>query len=215
MAEVEITKRVGQGSDDCARALFGDYWDLAASMVCASYISSSIYQAGSGMRFTNITIPKDSIITEAHLRFYAFQDGTKTVANTRISAEDVDNAVTFADDKAAFDARWVNRTTAIVDWDDIAPWYRYASYNSPDIKTVIQEIVNREGWESGNSIVIFWEDFEDRSVPVYMPTKRYASSYDRDPNTAAQLVITIEKVAPTGVMGINRGFDFRGRGFRP
>ena len=83
----------------------------------------------------------------------------------RLSAQDADNPGNFsADTHSTFDVRWDARTTARVDWDDAGSWVTDAEYNSPDIKTVIQEIVNRIGWASGNAIVIFWNDFEGRSV---------------------------------------------------
>jgi len=121
-----------------------------------------------------------------------------TTVNSRISAEDVDDAATFSSDSSAFDARWAARTTARVDWDNIGAWTLNTDYNSPDIKTVIQEIVDRAGWASGNDIVIFWDDFDDRSTHN---TSRWRLAYSyTTPASAPKLYIewTIPAAVTTG-----------------
>lgn len=186
----EITRQVGAGSDDTMRRLTPSDWSLTGQRLCAGAGSQvEYYQSGCGMRFTNITILQKATIDEAYLTIYAGNSDNGTVVNTRISAEDVDDAATFADNEGAFDTRWANRTTARVDWDAIAAWTQNTAYNSPEIKTVIQEIVDRDGWASGQDIVIFWEDFEDRSTHG-TDTRRQSYSYEGYSPYAPQLVIT-------------------------
>ncbi|GAI81538.1 unnamed protein product, partial [marine sediment metagenome] len=99
---------------------------------------------------------------------------------------------------AAFSARWDNRTAARVDWDDIPGWTQNVDYNSPEIKPVIQEIVNRPGWAEG-AIVIFWEDFDSRSTKADHCC-RLARSYEGSTTYAPKLVATYSPppvVAPT------------------
>ncbi len=162
---IEFIRLVGAVNDDCARRLTTSYWNLSSAYVVAGYNGETNKRWGSGMRFLNITIPKGSTIDEAHLTVRCLNDYSGTVVNSRISAEDVDNPPAFADDAVAFDARWTDRTSARIEWDAIPAWTADTDYDSPDIKAVIQEIVDREDWASGNAIVIFWEDFDDRSGP--------------------------------------------------
>ncbi len=183
----EITRQVGASSDDCYRRLTTSFWNLEAVAVIAGAVSTSLYRYGSGMRFTNITIPNGAVIIEAHLALRAKSSQSGTVLS-RISAEDVDNAVTFADNAGAFDTRWAARTTARVDWDNIQGWTMDEDYDSLDIKTVIKEIVDRGGWVSGQDIVIFWEDFEDRT-PHGASRYRQAYSYNGSVEFAPKLVI--------------------------
>jgi len=192
---------VGTGSDDCIRRLTPAAWDLTSGSGAAGALNVTTYQYGGGMRFTNILIPRGARIDEAHLTFVASVPRDGVVVRTRISAEDVDNAVTFADDADAFDTRWANRTTARVDWDDIDDWNTAVHYNSPDIKAVIQEIVDRVGWASGQAIVIFWEDFEDRSDHVDSCMRSY-ESYEGGALVAPELVVTYTEI-PRGQAGIN------------
>ena len=182
------TFQVAANTDDVIRSLSDDGWSLTTDYIYAG-ANNVWWQRGCGMRFTNITIAQGATIDTAKLTLRArFSEGG-TVVRTRISAEDVDDAITFADNKATFDTRWANRTTARVDWDAIPAWTSGTDYDSPEIKTVIQEIVDRGGWVSGQDMVIFWDDFDDRSTHN-LNTARSAYSYDGSAANAPKLVIT-------------------------
>ncbi len=183
-----LNLQVGAGSDDCHRRLTPSSWDLDFTEQLAGATTYDLYKEGGGMRFINITIPKDYTIDTAYLTLRAAYERSGTVCNSRISAEAIDDAPTFADDKTAFDARWANRTAARVDWDDIPGWTQNVDYNSPEIKPVIQEIVNRPGWAEG-AIVIFWEDFDSRSTKADHCC-RLARSYEGSTTYAPKLVAT-------------------------
>ena len=163
-----------------------DTYDRTATYNRAGAGNIYNHKFGSGIRFIDVTIPQGATILTAYLTLTAQSDGSGTGCRTRISAEDVDSAVLFPATKEEFDARYASHTTAVVDWDDIPDWTLDTEYNSPEIKTVIQEIVDREGWESGNKIALFWEDFDDRSDAL-IPRKAY--SYDNNPAKAPKLHI--------------------------
>jgi len=188
MASIE--RQVNASTDDAVRRLeHTSFWNITWPHCWAGAFDNWDYRYGSGMRFTNITIPKGATITEAHLTLRCASALSGATVNTRISAEDVDDAPTFADNADAFDARYANHTTAMVDWDDLPPWTLDEDYDSPDIKTVIQEIVDRAGWNSGQDIVIFWEDFDDRSSHVTGCTRR-GYAYDESTEFCEKLVVT-------------------------
>lgn len=193
---IDPTWQVGASSDDCHRCLSNDGWGLTTTSWSIGNFGGVYWMYGGGGRFINITIPQGATILDGtHLTPCSSGNLTTTGANSRVSAENVDNAPTFADDKVAFDARWANRTAARVDWDNIPNWTRYVWYDSPEIKAVIQEVINRPGWVSGNSIVIFWEDFENRSTG-----RRAAYSYDASGLTYAPKLV-IEYAVPAVGMG--------------
>jgi hypothetical protein len=158
-----------------------------------NYISK-VYEGG-GMRFRNIPIPKGAIINSAHLKLTAIWDSSGLVSRTKIQGEAVDNASPFSD---LSDYNGRARTIATVRWDNIPAWTAGAEYTSPDISAVIQEIVNRDGWTSGNAIVLFWED--DGS-DTGSETRRAALSYDGSPANAPKLEITytLPEVPPADV----------------
>ena len=193
---IDPTWQVVASTDDCRRTLGAvPAFSLTVYLWAGTwYIPAEQCWYGNGMRFTNITIPHGATITGAYLTLRCIDPRSTTVMRTRISAEDVDDAPTFVNDGAAFDARWANRTTARVDWDDIPEWTLDTEYNSPEIKTVIQEVIDRALWASGNDIVIFWEDFENRSDAYNL---RGAYSYDDSTPYAPKLVVTYTMPAPT------------------
>jgi len=180
------------------RRLYPDYWSLSETTLVAGCHTSSHHQHGAGFRFQNVTIPQGATIDSAYITFESRAVDSGANCKTRISAEDVDDAIAIADDKAAFDTRWAARTTARVDWDNIAAWAIGSHYDSPSITTVIQEIVDRVGWASGNNIVIFWEDFEDRSTHANANNR---DAYNYNSGDAPHLYITYTVVGWTGKIG--------------
>jgi hypothetical protein len=116
---------------------------------------------GSQMKFLNITIPKGATITEAHFEVVCSDTTASTTVNSKIRGVDADNAV-----MAANTGEFENPpfTTAVVNWDNIPTWNNGDTKDSPDIKTIIQEIIDRSGWVSGNAMIIQWDDMEKRST---------------------------------------------------
>lgn len=103
-----------------------------------------------GLLFPNITIPRGSTINSATMEIYrsAILDPAHDM-NVDIYGNDVDNAVEYATEADVKDRAL---TDASVPWveDDQAGGWRV----SPDIAAVIQEIVSRPGFASGNNIAI-------------------------------------------------------------
>jgi len=141
------------------------------------------------MLFKSVAIPQGATIYEAHLTMHC---GTGlgengTTCRTHISAYDADTGVAVTS-QSDFDAKLAANTSAEVSWDDIEAWTQGNDYDSPDISSIIQEIVDRSGWASGNDILIFWEDLDGRSSSG---ARRSASSYDKVAGEAPKLVVTL------------------------
>ena len=141
-----------------------------------------------GLRFTGISIPKGATITTAYLRFRAiapdtFNSNTDT-ANLTIQGEAADNATTFSTAINNISGR--PRTTAAVQWLPAA-WTAGTVYDSPSLTTIVQEIVNRTGWASGNSMVYIIHCTD--SVPSSDCGSRSADSWNGNAATAPELHI--------------------------
>lgn len=162
-ADTSLTLKVLTGSDDCLRKLTTAQWSLTGGTLGVGFFNTSDQRYIAGMRFDNANIPVGSNITSAHLSFQAALSYTADNVNSKIDAELGDDPVTFANSAAAFDARFANRGVKVT-WDAIADWSAGSKYESPDISTVIQEVINQGSWTSGDAIVIFWEDYDDRST---------------------------------------------------
>jgi hypothetical protein len=111
-----------------------------------------------GLRFQDLAIPVGATIDSAWLVLYAHEGkSTADVANITILGEDADSAATFTED-SLITAR--PATDASVSWIVEDNWIIYFPYRTPDVKAIIQEIVDRDGWKSGNalSLVLKGED---------------------------------------------------------
>ena len=107
------------------------------------------------VRFANVTIPQGATITSAYVKWTAESNKAGTVVNVRIYANDVDNPTAPTDQT---EANALDLTSASVDWNNVAGWTGSTQYNSPSIVTVIQEIVNRVGWSSGQALMCLFKD---------------------------------------------------------
>lgn len=184
--------QIGASADDCFRRLNADNFSLVQTAPAVGYIAAGNQQCGVGLRFTNIAIAQGGTIDGAYLTFTCKTTKAVTTVNSKIKGEDIDTALTFTD-SANFDAR--DKTTAVVTWSPGA-WTADAEYDSPDIKAIIQEVVDRPGWSSGNDLVIFWEDFDDlSSAGAY----RNHYSWNDDPAKAPELHILL----PLTVTAVN------------
>lgn len=111
-------------------------------------------------RFINVTIPQGATINSAKLIVTAGATRTGTVCKGKIQGDDADDAAEVTD-HTAFDA--IIRTTASVTWDPIPTMATNDENDSPDIASVIQEIIDRPGWASGNAMTIILQDDEELS----------------------------------------------------
>jgi len=189
----ELDRQVGASEDDITVR-----WDDGASSWIANltagearvgYAAANYQKFGGGKRFTNITIPKGSTITAAYLTIRCASSESDTVCKSIIQGEDVDDAAQFSD-LADYQGR--TRTTALVYWDSIPAWTADTDYDSPEIKTIIQEIIDREGWASGQDIVIFWDDHDGRS-----DSGAYRRGYSYDGSSTYAPKLHIEYTPPT------------------
>jgi len=166
--------RVGAGADDCTLRWDGTEWtgwSIGNDSMTAGYSTATFYKAGGGMRFQSLPISQGATIATANVTYTAKVNRASTVVRTRFTGEDVDDAATFSSlvDYQARRGTVVGGanddyiTTAQVDWDAIPAWTAETTYTSPELKTIVQEIVNRAGWASGNDMVIFWDDHDGRS----------------------------------------------------
>lgn len=144
-------------------------------------------QYGIGLRFTTIAIPHGATIDSAHLIVTSSGNYSQHAVSSFITGEDVDSAAVFvnvADYKTRrgtiVDGATDNFiTSASIAWTGIDDWVAGTQYRSPDISDIIEEIVNRTGWATGNDMVLFWDDHGASSSQVtYSPAViRAGSSY--------------------------------------
>ena len=179
------TWQINADLDDIRRQSGSSPFNTTQGFSGGQYSGAAYKFMTSAGRFTNITIPQGTPIVSAFLKVNAEANRTENTVRTKIDGEDVDTATQITS-AGNFDGR--ARTAAKVNWDGIGNWAAGNWYTSPDIKTVIQEIIDRGGWSSGNAINIFWGDFEDQRSDVN--ARRDGTSHDSNPGNAAKLEIT-------------------------
>jgi len=140
------TFTVSQSSDSVyVRRLPADYG--TSILACGDY-ASNMYDYESGMRW-EVDIPRGSTIESAYFKIVA-DTRYNLIPETILHGEDNDDPVTFVD-YADYIAR--DRTSEFISWKPSA-WTNGVTYTSGDISNIIQEIVDRPGFE--NHIVLFW-----------------------------------------------------------
>ena len=108
-----------------------------------------------GIRYTHVTINQGTTVSSAYIQFEADETSSGALTIT-IQADDVDNSADFVEANGNYDVSGRTKTTASVNWSP-ADWTNGdhgAAQKTVDIKTVIQEIVNRAAWASGNALTI-------------------------------------------------------------
>jgi len=169
-----ITAQVKVGSDDVNEE--GTTYTDNSSTVWIGNGSGASY---TGLHFTNLTIPKGATVNSALLSF--------TSANTQwlslsfdIAGDAAGNSPTFSS-AARPSARLLS--TARVSHQSNVQWTANTSYNLNDISPIIQEIVNRNDWQSGNSLSIIMKGTGGNFA------REFVKSFEGGATTATKLTI--------------------------
>ena len=155
-----------------------------------------------GIRFVDVGIPAGAAITSASVRFQADDvDDAEHVGDAYviIDGELSPNPGTFEDTLNNITGR--TRTTAQVPWGPAHWATKGEQYLTSDISSVIQEIVDQDGWASGNALVlIFSQDPANASTGVL--------EAEADPGSdAALLHVEAVVAAATGPSPANGATD--------
>jgi hypothetical protein len=177
-----VDVRVSASSDDAEESSSGSMYLTSSDLE----LTMDSTQQGVGMRFNGIGIPQGAYIINAYIQFQVDEppsDPTSLV----IQGEDIDNAQTFTSANGDISSR--ARTEAVVNWTP-APWPNVGEagddQKTPDIAPIIEEIVGRQGWTSGNSLVII----------VTGTGERVAESYNGNSSGAPLLHVEYSTVPP-------------------
>jgi len=202
--EGESRVRLGEGraiskpaqSADVAAYYYERYpvseWRFAlggwSSRIIVGYPFNSYSHAGGGVRFPDIRVPQGATINSARLYLTAHgTPGSGANVNSRVYGENVDNAASFTN-AAGYNTRRANATTKYT-WDSIESWTGGNEY-SFNVQPIVQAIVNRGGWASGNAMALWWEDHEGRTTDA-LQSRRARS--DQNSQYSPRLEIDFEE----------------------
>ena len=109
----------------------------------------------SWVRFVGITIPQGSTIVSAFIRFTSSTSLSSTTVNANIYFNDADDAVAPSNN---VDFLALSLTSAYSAWDNISTWAQDSTYDTPSLVSVLQEVVDRGGFSSGNAVMAIVKD---------------------------------------------------------
>jgi hypothetical protein len=140
-------------TDDCCWAVDeSGFYDTTYG----SYLGIIIFVAKSGrqyIRFPSVSIPVGSVIKSAVVRFYS-NTNSAVPCITKVYCNNTASSVAPT---TAAGGNALAITNAYVDYN-VGSWASSTFYNSPEIKTVVQEIIDRRDWREGNSLGFLFYD---------------------------------------------------------
>jgi acid phosphatase type 7 len=163
---VTVTSRITSGADDVEERSNG-IMSITSSDLEMAYDNSTTGNQTIGLRFNGINIPQGTTITNAYIQFTA--DAVKTgTTNLTLWAENTGNVSPFVNVTNNVSGR--SKTGASVNWNPVS-WNAIGEGSlperTPDLKNLIQEIVNKTTWASGNSIGFIISGTGTRSATSY------------------------------------------------
>ncbi|HEY3558269.1 MAG TPA: right-handed parallel beta-helix repeat-containing protein [Kribbella sp.] len=157
-----LDRRIAAGSDDVEESATGSYYATSSDL-------ELVYDGSNqkvGLRFPNLTVPAGATITNAYVQFEADETQGEATSLT-IQAQATDNAAAFT---SATKPSTRSLGTAATSWTP-APWTLVgeagANQRTPDLSAVVQEIVRRPGWTSGNALALVITGTGHRTTRAY------------------------------------------------
>lgn len=182
---VSFVAQVLQSSDDAEQYGSGGTMYLNSSDLELVTDSSQGVQTV-GIRFQNVEIPPNVVISSAYLEFET-DETTSTPTSVVIRGEDVDSADTFMGVNNNITTRPL--TANNVSWSIPAWNVLNEKHQSPDVSAVVEEVLGRANWQSGNDLAFI----------ISGSGQRIAESFDGEPANAPKLFIeyTVQRPTPT------------------
>lgn len=154
--------------------------EMSGSLANLSSDSEGVQQVV-GLRFSQVDIPRGVTINSARLEFTS-GSGQSDSGTLLIQAHASGDSPEFTATAGSVSDR--SRTTKSVNWD-VDAWESGQTYDSPDLKEIVQEVVSNAGWCGGRHAMSFL-------ISSSSPVLRNALSYDAAPFSAPKLHIAYD-----------------------
>lgn len=160
------SSRISTGNDDVEESSTGSMY-MNSSDLELVYDNSSTGNQVVGLRFNLLNIPKGATINNAYVQF-AVDETNSGTTNLTISGHASDNSPAFT--TSAYNVSTRAKTTASVSWAP-SSWGTVGAAGSaqrtPDLKAIVQEIVNRSGYTSQSAITLIITGTGERTAEAY------------------------------------------------
>jgi hypothetical protein len=140
---------ISAGGDDGSNS--GTGWSAVAEFIGNDGAVNSI-----GLRWLNVTVPQGATITSATVILIPRNAVTGTITNVHGTwfGVDEDNVAQFSDGGIEALSGAFTPTTASTNFDPTTWVVDDPDDQTYDITSIVQEIVNRAGWSSGNAMAL-------------------------------------------------------------
>jgi hypothetical protein len=170
---------IAAGDDDAVET--GGTMNLSQTSLNANSTGQYI-----GLRFPGVTIPQGSTINSAVLSCFLISTSYDDPLLV-IYADDTDNSAAMTTATNNISSRTSTTATVAYSGTGLGTGYK----DTPDIKTVIQEITDRGGWSSGNALTLILN--ATSSASLYR-----IRSYEGNSSQAATLTVDYTPPAAGG-----------------
>ena len=183
-----LQRQVIAGTDDAEQSSTGTMRLVDASLDMPNSVGrrGSMTAQTTGIRFQDVRLDRGAEVLDARLVFTAYDTNTSSGASMVFFGEAADNSAGFKATANNLSASARPTTTASVTWGSasspaLTGWNRDGTYTSPALTSIVQEVVNRSGWQSGNSLSFIVKPGSEQ---------RRAHSHNSSPGKAPVLKIT-------------------------
>jgi hypothetical protein len=149
---VVLDLAVSQPSDDAEECMASGDMNLHSSDLELGEEQNGWGAQMVGIRFQQVTIPYASTILSARLDLVVNESGggpTDLVIHGHASGQ----AFPFLNVSTDLTAR--DLTTASVDWTSVPAWDQLgATQSSPELRTIVQELVDEQGWQAQSLVLL-------------------------------------------------------------
>lgn len=171
-----LTKQVAASADDVNEDGTGFDMTNTAMWIGTGQSTTNSY---AGFRFTGVAIPTGATITAARVEFYSTQFQWIAIG-VSLAAEAADNAAAYS--ASAKPSQRALTTQQVSQHDDV-PWQANTWYPY-NIQSVVQEVVSRPGWKSGNALNVIVKGVSGAWA------RKNVASFDKSSAQAARLIVS-------------------------
>jgi 3',5'-cyclic AMP phosphodiesterase CpdA len=208
-APLTLTLGTGSSANDAVEYLLDSPGDSASKgqidlVNDDYYLGKDSVPMETGLRFEGVSIPKGAVITSARIQFTCSKVVAAPPDNTVVFyAQDADNAAAFS--ITPFDLTSRSKTTLSATWS-IPSWPAKDAMDDPnalsaDLKSLVQAVVDRPGWNAGQAMVFLVEGTAQSAK-----NRKFWTADSLDPQRAPRLIVTYD--APTTMtVGTASGSD--------
>jgi hypothetical protein len=156
---------VRQGIDDAEESVLTGIVDLDSRDLELVHDIANARDQVVGIRFQGVEIPPGAKILSATLELINIRDREEPTSLV-IHGVAADHTEPFS--AMPFSISTLPRTRAAVEWNNVRPWLNLGYPEpSPDLSAILQEIVNRPGWQAGNAMTFIITGTGGRTARAY------------------------------------------------